>query len=302
MPNLHQYDAMADPDLRHLRSFVAVAEEGHFGRAAQRLGIAQPAVSRHVRALEAALGAELLIRTSRRTELTDAGRAALERARALLADADRLRAAVAAAAGGETGAVRVGFVASTTDGYLAPLVAAVTRALPGIRLETVQVHPGRTGAALRRGDVDLVVARPLASDPDLVERPLTAEPTVAAIPAGHPLAVRDRLAPADLDGEVVIAVRRATWPAGYDASLARLREHGAEPREVVEAASVPAALALVAAGLGIYRLPRTRAADRAGVALVPIDGLDTVVMLQRRPEPPSAAVRAVEALAGDVLG
>src|SRR5215813_13043290 len=103
-----------DPQLRHVRSFVAVAEELHFGRAAARLGLAQPAVSRHVRALEAAVGAPLLERTSRSTKLTDAGRAALGPARELLASADRL-----VHAGDARGEVTVGFVASTLPGWAA---------------------------------------------------------------------------------------------------------------------------------------------------------------------------------------
>jgi DNA-binding transcriptional LysR family regulator len=288
-------------DLRHLRSFVAVAEERHFGRAATRLGIAQPAVSRHVRALETALGAELLVRTSRRTELTDAGRAALAHAGALLGDADRLTRAVAAAGAGTAGRVTVAFVASTTPGYLAPLVRAVDAELPAIALGTTQVPSAGVGDALRRGDADLAVTRPLLSEPGLVEIELAQEPVVAALPAGHPLAARPDIALGDLDGETHVMVRRSAWPAGYDAALRALRERGVEPAEVREAGSVAAALALVAAGAGVYRLAASAAAPRDGVVYVTVADVRSRVALVRRAEPPEPAVRAVERVAVAVL-
>ena len=125
-----------DLELQHLRSFVAVAEERHFGRAALRLGLSQPHVSRHVRALEEALGVALLTRTSRRTDLTDAGRRALEDGRDALAAVERLRARAVAA----PGRVGVAFVWSTLAGFLAPLVAAAADARPRVELSVSQLR------------------------------------------------------------------------------------------------------------------------------------------------------------------
>ena len=266
-----------DPQLRHVRSFVAVAEELHFGRAAARLGIAQPAVSRHVRALEAAVGATLLERTSRSTELTDAGRAALGPARELLAVAERLLGAASA-----EGEVTVGFTANTIQGWSGAVRAHI------VQLRVVDLAP-----AVRRGTVDLAISRWIAGAPDLVQTQIGTDGVVVAVPAAHRFAGRDSIAPVELDGEPAVMLERRIWPDGYDGAFAALREQGIAPGPVHHTTTPAAALALVAAGTGVYRLAASAVTPRPGVAFVPIEEWWLPVVLIRRPEPPRPAVAAV---------
>jgi DNA-binding transcriptional LysR family regulator len=268
-----------DLRLRHLRSFLAVAEERHFGRAAARLGIAQPAVSRHVRTLEDELGAALLVRTSRHTELTEAGLAALAPARDMLAAADRL-----AAAAGARGGVTAGFIAPTLHAYAGAL---------GPDVHIAQLRHADLADAVRRGTVDFAIARWLPDAPDLVQTHLTDDAVLAAVSSTHPLAARDALDPADQHGEPLILVERRAWPAGYDASLATLRELGIELSALRHTTSQAAAFALVAAGAGIYRIAASAATPRPGVTYVPIAGWSLPVVLLRRAEPPRPAVAEV---------
>jgi len=269
-----------DPQLRHVRSFVAVAEELHFGRAAARLGIAQPAVSRHVRALEEVVGAPLLKRTSRSTELTDAGHAALGPARELLAVAARLGEAAAA-----QGAVTVGFIASTLQGWSGR-----------VRGHIVQLRHTDVAPAVRRGTVDLAIARWVPSATDLTQTQIGADGMVVAVPEDHRFASRESIEPAELGGEPAVMMERRIWPDGYDAAFAILREQGIEPGPIHHTTSPAAALALVAAGTGLFRLAASSAVPRPGVIYVPIDGWSLPVVLLRRPEPPRPALAA--ALAG----
>ena len=273
-----------DVALQHLRSFVAVAEELHFGRAALRLGLSQPQVSRHIRALEAELGVELLTRTSRRAALTPAGVVALEDARETLAAAERLRARAAAAVGG--GRVAVAFVWSTLAGYLPPLVAAAD----GVDLAVSQLRYVEVVPALRRGDVDLAITRPGHERGELLEVPLRREPSLVALSEDHPLAGRDRIPVAALEQWPVIVLRRELAPRVYDAA----RERGV--RIVRDARSPAEALALASAGVGLYRLPASAAVAQPGLAFVELEDAPSRVVLLRRPEPPRPAVVATERL------
>jgi DNA-binding transcriptional LysR family regulator len=272
---------------------VAVAEERHFGRAALRLGLSQPQVSRHVRALEDALGVALLTRTSRRTDLTDAGRHALDDARDTLAAVERLRARALAA----PGRVRVAFVWSTLAGFLAPLVAAAAEARPRVELSVTQQRFVEIVPGLRRGDADLAITRPLHEPSEMVELTLRHEPWVIALAEGHPLAGHERIARDELAGLPMIVLRRALAPRAYDAARAAERESGLRLRIARDARSPAEALALAGAGLGAYRLPASAASPRPGVVYRELEGVQTRVLLLRRPEPPDPPVAAVIALA-----
>ncbi len=282
-----------DLELQHLRSFIAVAEERHFGRAALRLGLSQPQVSRHVRALEEALGVALLTRTSRRTDLTDAGRRALEDGRDALAAVERLHARAVAA----PGRVGVAFVWSTLAGFLAPLVAAAADARPRVELSVSQLRLVEIVPALRRGDVDLAITRPLHERSEMVELTLRSEPAVVALAANHPLAARERIAPDELAELPLILLRRELAPAAYDAARAAEAERGLRLRIARHARSPAEALALAGAGLGAYRLPASAASPRPGVVYRELEGARSRAVLLRRPEPPPAPVVAAIALA-----
>jgi DNA-binding transcriptional LysR family regulator len=290
-----------DPDLQQLRSFVAVAEELHFGRAGLRLGLSQPQVSRHVRSLEDALGVPLFVRTARRTVLTDAGARLLQDAQETLAAARRLQTRAADIERARGGRVAVGFLWSTLGGYLPPLVAATAERHHGIELSVSQQTVLEIVPALRRGDIDLVISRPLQQESEMVELTLRREPSVLAIPEGHPLADRPTVVLEDLADQPMIALKRALAPAAYDMAINRARARGINFRIVQHVRSAGEALALVSAGIGLYRLPASAAPPHRGVVYRELTGVPSRVVLMRRPEPPSPPVAAVAELAFELF-
>src|SRR5689334_9949487 len=162
-------------DARLLRSFVAVAEELHFGRAARRLHLSQPPLSVHVKRLEADLGVQLFERTRRRVALTTAGAELLERARRLLADAEQAVAEVQRVARGETGRVTIGYTSTATHVVLPEALPRFRAAHPEVRVELVELRSALQPDALRAGRVDLgIVCGPLEA-PGLTARPIAHE-------------------------------------------------------------------------------------------------------------------------------
>jgi DNA-binding transcriptional LysR family regulator len=286
-----------DVHLHQLRSFVAVAEELHFGRAALRLGVSQPQVSRRVRGLEDELGVELFRRAGRRTTLTDAGAAVLEHAREALVAAERLRARADVARRGGAGRVAVGFVWSTLGAYLPRLVAAAAEQHGGIDLTVRQLRFVDVVPALRRGDVDIAIVRTLPGPSEMVGLLLRREPSLLALPDGHPLAARESVAIEQLDGQPLIALRRAMAPEAHDAAWAALHARGVEPRVVQDATTPSEALALVSAGIGVFRLPAGAASPQPGVVFRELEGVFSTCELLRRPEPPAPPVATIVELA-----
>jgi DNA-binding transcriptional LysR family regulator len=289
-------------DLDQLRAFVTVAEELHFGRAALRLGISQPQVSRRVRALEDALALELFVRTPRRTALTDAGSRLLEDARETLAAAERLHRRAGAARRSGGGRVAVGFVWSTLGAHVAPLVVAAAERHPEIELSIGQLRFVEIVPALRRGDVDLAIVRSLFEESEMIEQTLRHEPSVLALPEQHPLASRETILLRELDGLPMVALQRSLAPRAYDTVMAKAAELGITLRIVQETRSPAEALALVSAGIGVYRLPASAAQPYPGVVYREIDGAASRLIIVRRPEPPAPAVSAVTALAHELFG
>ncbi len=288
-------------DLEQLRAFVAVGEELHFGRAALRLGLSQPQVSRRVRALEDTLGLELFVRTPRRTALTDAGARLLGDACETLAAAERLRDRARTARRTAAGRVGVGFVWSTLGAHVAPLVVAAAERHPDVELSICQLRFVEILPALRRGDVDLAIVRALHEESEMLETTLRREPSVLAVPERHELARRERLELADLDTVPMVALRRDLAPRPYDAILAYSAEIGLRLNIVQQTRSPSEALALVSAGIGVYRLPSSAALPQPGVVYREIEDAPSRLVLIRRPEPPPPAVAAVAALAGELF-
>jgi DNA-binding transcriptional LysR family regulator len=289
-------------ELDQLRAFVTVAEELHFGRAALRLRCSQPQVSRRVRALEDALGLELFVRTPRRTALTDAGARLLEDARDALAAAERLERRAASVGRSAAGRVIVGFVWSTLGAHVAPLIAAAAERHPEVELSVCQLHFVEVVPALRRGDVDLAIVRRLFDDSEMVELTLRREPSVLAVAADHPLAAAGTVALTDLDRLPMVVLQRDIAPRAYDAVTAAAAERGIELRIVKETRSPSEALALVSAGIGVYRLPSSAAHPHPGVVYREIEDAPSRLVLVRRPEPPAPAIAAIAALACDLFG
>jgi DNA-binding transcriptional LysR family regulator len=290
------YALRMDLQLGRLRCFVVVAEELHFGRAALRLGLSQPQVSRRIRALEDELGVALFVRTPRHTALTEPGRRLLEDARETLAAAERLAARARVAAGTPAGRVAVGFVWSTLGACLPPLVAATPERHRDIELSVSQKHFVEIVPALRRGDVDLVIGRTLHELDEMIEVPLRYESSVLAVPDGHRFATREAVTLADLDGEPMIVLARSLAPALYDAVLTASRRRGLDPVIARQARSPAEALALVSAGLGVYRLPAGAAPRQPGVTYRELVDMPSRLVMFRRPEPPSPPIAAIAEL------
>jgi DNA-binding transcriptional LysR family regulator len=191
--------------LEQLRGLVALAEELHFGRAAARLRMTQPPLSRQIQKLEAAIGVQLLDRDNRRVALTPAGEAFLREARRILAIAEAAPDLAQRVSSGSRGLVRIGFTAASTFGILGRLLNELERELPEVRIELSEMVTREQVAALAAEDLDLGLARP-PFDADLFDsRLLHREALLLAVPAGHRLTALDRPAtPTELTAEPLI--------------------------------------------------------------------------------------------------
>ncbi len=280
-------------ELHQLRSFVAVLEEGSITRAAARLHIAQQSLSQQMRTLEAQLGAPLLVRSSRGVTPTAVGEVLLHEARGLLAHAGRAADAVQRAAQGDTGALRVGFLTTVAHDLMPPIVRAFAAHHPGVALQTEDLPIAALVAGLRDGRLDAGLSRPALVD-DLVAEPVSDEPAAAVLPAGHPLSDRAELTLADLRDEPWVLTPRSSWPPWhrkYDADFAAA---GYRPRVVQRGTTPQALLALVAAGVGVTRLPLSSRYLRVdGVVFVPLTGERVKVVLLTRPDAANPALRAL---------
>jgi DNA-binding transcriptional LysR family regulator len=278
-------------DLRQLRYFVAVAEELNYTRAAERLHLAPQAVSATVQQLEAGLGLKLFERTTRKVELTDAGAVLLREARRTLRQADHAVSAARRAAAGETGRLTIGFLSSTTNYVMPPVVRAFGDRYPDGELHTEDLAIAALVAGVREGRLDGGVTRPPLVDDDLVTETIFTEPVAAVVPADHPLAARASLRLGDLAGERWVLTERAAWPPWHDKYDADFRAAGFEADVVQRGTNIQNLLALVAAGVGVTRLPMTaRTLRDRGVSFVPlVDETAEVVLLTRRTRRPALA-------------
>jgi len=264
-------------ELRHLRYFVAVAEELHFGRAAERLHIAQPPLSRQIRDLEREVGTPLFERVARGVELTAAGHAFLPEARLTLAQAERARRTAQRAARGEIGRLRVGFVEAATYSAILPDVLGFFRMhLPDIGVSLFEMDTFQQAEALRDERIDLGILHSPPADADrwLRLEPVYADLMVAALPQTHRLVGRTRPALGDLAAESFVLFPRHVAPVLYDDIIARCRSVGFSPRVVQEAAGWHTLAGLVGAGVGVAFVPRSLAQlQRPGVTYRPVRGL-----------------------------
>jgi DNA-binding transcriptional LysR family regulator len=259
-------------DLRHLRYFVAVAEELHFGRAAERLNMAQPPLSQAIRQLEGDLGVELLHRTTRRVELTDAGRGYLARARKIIGEVAEAAHEARRVAAGAVGHLAIGCVGSATYSLLPAISRGLSVELPGVdfSFRGEMLVPDQA-AALRTGAIDLALLRPPIADLSLTVLPLRRDRLVVAVPADHPLAARREVRVTDLsDADLIVhsADRRSVM---YDVVLGLLRDAGVEPRIRHEVGETSTLITLVAGGLGAAVVPEpVTALALDGVAFRPL--------------------------------
>ncbi|MGW0996424.1 LysR substrate-binding domain-containing protein [Streptomyces sp. NPDC002523] len=292
-------------ELRHLTGFVAVAEELHFGRAAERLHMAQSPLSQQIRLLERDLGVRLFDRTTRSVRLTPAGRALLEPARHLLAEASAVRRTVQAAHLGEVGRVTVGFAGASSYAALPVLTRAVTSELPGIELALVgQTYTGEALGRIAEGSLDLgFVALPVRRG--VSARLVRRERLVLAVPDSHPLVDRTEVAFAELEREPFVTFPVARGSAVREATVQACHDAGFAPRIVQEAPDSYNLLALVGAGVGVAVVVESaRSIHLEHVVFRRLAGDDVPVLpiaLGWRTGNPSAALQAVLRVAERVL-
>jgi DNA-binding transcriptional LysR family regulator len=250
-------------ELRHLRYFVAVAEEKHMTRAAERLGIQQPPLSMQIRGLEQELDVQLFRRQPRGMELTDAGAAFLERARAILDDVDRAVATTRRTARGEEGRVVVGFTSSAPFHPFVPRVMRAFRdAAPLVSLVLEESGSSELVQGLHNEDIDAAFIRsPVADIVGLTVRTILEEKMLVALPAGHMFARRSSFSRAmllplqELAKETFVLYKRPGGPGLYDTIIAACKSAGFSPRVGQEAPRIISTLNLVAAGIGVSIVP-----------------------------------------------
>lgn len=254
-------------ELRHLRAFVAVAEELHFGRAAARLYLAQPALTKQIQQLEVTLGVKLLERSSRSVALTPPGVAFLDEARRTLDQTRRAIDAALRSARGESGRLRIGFSATAPHGAFPHVIRNFREQYPDVRLELSELWSADQAEGLLADRLDLGFANEPAVASDLLDRqPVQQDSIVVAVPTGHELAEREYVQLGELAHESFITFPRSTAPGYFDQLIAACQRAGFSPRMSQEVMEVPATLSLVAAGLGVALLPSAmRTLRREGV-------------------------------------
>ncbi len=243
-------------ELRHLRYFVAVAEERHFGRAAARLNIAQPPLSQQIRRFEAELGEPVFYRTTRSVELAPAGEVLLDRAREILAAVDSAIDDARRAARGEYGRLAIGFTGSVTYAMLPSLAAALRHQLPGVTLDLrgELLTPAQV-TQLRDGTLDLGLLRPPVHERELSTEVLRSEPLVAVLPETHPLANSDAVPLELLNGDPFVTYPSHFRSVLHDAVEDACAAHGFKPIVSHEVAETATLVSFVAAGLGVSLVP-----------------------------------------------
>jgi DNA-binding transcriptional LysR family regulator len=282
-------------ELRHLKYFVAVAEELHFSRAAERVGIAQPPFSQQIKALEEEVGAPLLLRTKRRVELTAAGRAFLTEARKVLAQAGNALETARRAARGEVGQLVVGFVSSAVYGKFASVFGLMRTRHPEVALVLHDLTSEEQVEAMKAHQLDVGLVRPpVLTAPALTLRVIGREPLVVALPETHPLAKHKRLKLPALAGEPFLLVPRHLGPGFYDQIIGLCAGAGFTPRVVQEARTTPTIVSLIAGGMGVSIVPASmQSLRRDGIlyrALEPSAASDLAVIW--RPHDASPVLRS----------
>ena len=264
--------------LRHLETFIIVADELHFGRAAARLHVAQPAVSQTISGLEDSLGVELFDRTRRQVRLTEAGERFLEDTRRILGDLEQAKHSARRLAAGERGQLRIGFTVACAMSRIPSAIADFMKSNPGVEVSLRQLGTAAQLEALALGRLDIGFSV-LAQPDDSIQRRLVAPDRLHVfLPAQHPLAVNEEVHVSDALRCPFVLMTREQEPQMHHAFHGLCRELGIEPAVVLEVDHLEAMLAFVAAGLGVSFAPSaTNKLDASGVIsrpLVPFIAVD----------------------------
>ncbi|MEU0737876.1 LysR family transcriptional regulator [Streptomyces sp. NPDC006134] len=293
--------------LRQLHAFVVLAEELHFGRAAARLGIAQPPLSQQIRRLEDKVGHALFSREPGRVALTPAGRELLPAARRALADLADGLAAARAVGGGRTGRLRIGFAASLALTVLPGLLRTFRQRFPDVRLDIHEMTTAPQIAALHDKAIDVGLLRePPDDEPELGFRTVLREPFVAVLPAGHPLAARRTVRLEQLADSPFVLLPRAVGPGLHDQITGLCAAAGFTPRTAQHAVEWQTVCALVETGLGVSLAPASiRRIRLKGVAfrgIEPGTARTRVAVAWRKDDPSPLVAHLLETVSQDPPG
>jgi len=259
-------------ELRHLRYFIAVAEELHFGRAAKRLVMSQPPLSQQIKLLEEEIGVILLKRTKRQVVLTAAGKVFLDEARKSVAQAEHAIRLAQRAARGEIGQLSVGFVSSAVYGKIPFIFSLMRSRYPGVSLLLQDLTSEEQVEALKVNRIDVGLVRPpVANAESLVMRVIWREDLMVALPEGNPLSRAEEIAIEWLAEESFIQIPRHVAPGFYDQCIQICAQAGFSPKIVQEARTTPTIVSLIAGGMGVSILPASlRSLQRSGVVYRPL--------------------------------
>ena len=267
-------------ELRHLKYFVAVAEEMHFGRAAKRLHIAQPPLSQQIMNLEEELGIKLFDRTRRTIQMTDAGTYFLKEARQLLLHVEQAAETARRIYRGQAGRLTIGFVGSVVHTFLPEGLRIFRERFPDVELSLQELNTAEQINSLHAGRLDVGFLYLDAQDSELASQVLTRAPLMVVLPNKHALAGRKSLNIRELAQEPFIANTRSSEPVVLDAFISLCRSAGFTPRIAQESGHVQTVLGLVASGLGACLLPDfIKNIRRPGVQYIPLAGSPPTVRL-----------------------
>jgi DNA-binding transcriptional LysR family regulator len=246
------------PDL--LASFVVLADELHYSRAASRLHVEQPALTKRIQQLERRLGVPVFLRTRRSVRLTAAGELLVTRARQVLSAVEAFEATARQLRDGEVGRLRIGFSPSAPHHVLPKLMRSFRRRHPTIECVLTELPSDVQITQLVDGEIDVGILRPSSPmPPQLVCTTFLEEPFVAVLPGDHPLATRRSVLLSELQDEAFVLVSRRLVAAVHDQTLAACADAGFTPRFIREATHIHAVVSLVAAGCGVAVLPESAA-------------------------------------------
>jgi DNA-binding transcriptional LysR family regulator len=291
-------------ELRHLRYFDAVATELSFSRAAEKLHIAQPPLSRQIRQLEDELGAELFDRSARPLALTPAGRYFHTQVVQSLNRIQEAARATRRIAEGHQGWFGIGFVPSTLYGFLPEVIRRFREAHPRVEVGLSELTTVRQHEALKAGRIDVGFGRLELGDVAIASEVVARDALVAALPARHRLLASKRVALSRLAEEPLLLYPAQTRPSYADQMLAHFETRGLRPRIVQEANEMQTAIGLVAAGIGVTLVPAlVQALQRQDVAYRPLreEGVDSPVVMSQRRRDDSPLLQAFRALVGQTL-
>jgi DNA-binding transcriptional LysR family regulator len=279
-------------DLSQLRCFVAVAEELHFGRAAARLNMTQPPLSRQIKILEHALNAALFVRTSRSVRITPAGRSFLPEAKRLLKLAESAALVAQSIASGRAGSIKIGFTGGAAQSFLPALITECRARLADVELILKEMVSGDQIEALDSGQIDVGFLRPPVSRASFNVVAVLSESLIAAIPKGHRLARQREIAIKDLDGAPFVMYAPFEARYFYDLLAGQFAKAKILPRYVQHLSQIHSILSLVGTGLGLALVPQSAATLHVAqvvlrpVRLTPARPVELHMAWRRRDENP----------------